>query len=57
MTDLEPFGDQVRVRADTPDGQSLAADVTTLAAAELDLAPDLAVTFSIKATEVSIYRT
>jgi len=57
VTDLEPFGDQVRVRATPTDGQSLAADVTTLAAAELDLAPGLRVVFSIKATEVSIYRT
>jgi molybdate transport system ATP-binding protein len=57
VTDLEPFGDQVRVRAAPAGGQSLAADVTTLAAAELDLAPGLAVAFSIKATEVSIYRT
>jgi molybdate transport system ATP-binding protein len=57
VTDLEPFGDQVRVRAAPTDGQSLAADVTTLAAAELDLAPGLRVVFSIKATEVSIYRT
>jgi molybdate transport system ATP-binding protein len=57
VTDLEPFGDQVRVRAAPSDGQSLAADVTTLAAAELDLVPGLQVVFSIKATEVSIYRT
>jgi molybdate transport system ATP-binding protein len=57
VTDLEPFGDQVRVRAAPADGHSLAADVTTLAAAELDLTPGLTVTFSIKATEVSIYRT
>jgi len=57
VTDLEPFGDQVRVRAAPTGGQSLAADVTTLAAAELDLAPGLRVVFSIKATEVSIYRT
>ncbi|GAA4712007.1 sulfate/molybdate ABC transporter ATP-binding protein [Nocardioides conyzicola] len=57
VTDLEPFGDQVRVRAAPADGQSLAADVTTLAAADLDLVPGLPVVFSIKATEVSIYRT
>jgi len=57
VSDLEPFGDQVRVRATPADGQSLAADVTTLAVAELDLVPGLPVVFSIKATEVSIYRT
>jgi molybdate transport system ATP-binding protein len=56
VTDLEPFGDQVRVRAETSGEQSLAADVTSLAAAELDLVPGAAVVFSIKATEVSIYR-
>jgi len=57
VTELEPFGDQVRVRAASSDGLSLAADITTLAAAELDLVPGLRVVFSIKATEVSIYRT
>jgi molybdate transport system ATP-binding protein len=57
VTDLEPFGDQVRVRAAPPGGESLAADVTSLAAAELDLVPGASVVFSIKATEVSIYRT
>jgi molybdate transport system ATP-binding protein len=52
VTELEPFGDQVRVRAG-----DLAADITTLAAAELDLVPGVRIFFSIKATEVSIYRT
>jgi molybdate transport system ATP-binding protein len=52
VTDLEPRGDQVRVRAD-----ELAADVTTYAAAELDLAPGATVTFSVKASEVAVYRT
>ena len=56
VTDLEPLGDQVRVRA-ASDEQSLAADVTSLSAAELDLVPGASVVFSIKATEVSIYRT
>lgn len=51
ITDLEPRGDQVRIRAG-----HLAADVTPLAAAELDLAPGLQVVFNIKASEVSIYR-
>jgi molybdate transport system ATP-binding protein len=51
ITDVEPRGDSVRVRAD-----HLAADVTPLAAAELDLAPGLQVVFSVKATEVSVYR-
>ncbi|SDD48512.1 sulfate/molybdate ABC transporter ATP-binding protein [Nocardioides lianchengensis] len=52
VTDLEPLGDQVRVRAG-----DLAADVTTYAAAELDLAPGTWVTFSVKASEVAVYRT
>ncbi|MDN4160164.1 sulfate/molybdate ABC transporter ATP-binding protein [Nocardioides abyssi] len=50
VTDLEPHGDQVRVRAG-----DLAADVTAHAAAELDLAPGSPVIFSIKATEVDVY--
>ncbi len=52
ITDIEPRGDQVRVRAD-----HLAADVTPLSAAELGIAPGHEVVFSVKATEVSIYRT
>jgi molybdate transport system ATP-binding protein len=52
VTELEPHGDQVRVRAG-----DLAAEVTLLAAAELDLAPGVPVTFSVKANEVAIYRT
>jgi molybdate transport system ATP-binding protein len=52
VTDLEPHGDQVRVRAG-----DLAAEVTVLAAAELDLAPGTRVVFAVKASEVAIYRT
>jgi molybdate transport system ATP-binding protein len=52
VTELEPHGDQVRVRAD-----HLAADVTAHSAAELDLAPGVHVTFSVKAAEVSVYPT
>ena len=51
VTDIEPLGDQVRVHAG-----DLAADVTTIAAAELDLAPGVPVVFSVKASEVSVYR-
>jgi molybdate transport system ATP-binding protein len=51
VTDLEPLGDRVRVHAG-----GLAADVTPVAAAELDLVPGRSVVFSIKATEVAIYR-
>jgi molybdate transport system ATP-binding protein len=52
VTDLEPHGDQVRVRAG-----DLSAEVTVLAAAELDLTPGVRVTFSVKASEVAVYRT
>ncbi|MGB0099828.1 MAG: ATP-binding cassette domain-containing protein [Nocardioides sp.] len=51
VTDLEPRGDQVRVRAG-----HLAADVTVQSAAELDLAPGTPVVFAIKASEVAIHR-
>ncbi|WP_182526004.1 sulfate/molybdate ABC transporter ATP-binding protein [Nocardioides dongkuii] len=52
VTDLEPRGDQVRVRAG-----DLAADVTAYAVAELGLAPGSPVTFSVKASEVAVYGT
>ncbi len=52
ISDLEPIGDLVRVRAG-----DLSADVTPQSVAELDLVPGLEVTFSVKATEVSVYRT
>jgi molybdate transport system ATP-binding protein len=51
VTELEPHGDRVRVRAG-----DLSADVTAQAVAELDLAPGTEVTFSVKANEVSVYR-
>lgn len=52
VTDLEPRGDQVRVRA-----EHLAADLTVQAAAELDLVPGSQVVFAVKASEVAVYRT
>ncbi|GAB6986486.1 sulfate/molybdate ABC transporter ATP-binding protein [Nocardioides pyridinolyticus] len=52
VTDLEPRGDQVRVRSG-----HLAADVTVQSAAELDLAPGTPVVFVVKANEVAVYRT
>ncbi len=51
VTELEPQGDRIRVRAG-----DLSADVTAQAVAELDLAPGSEVTFSVKANEVSVYR-
>ena len=50
ITELEPLGDLVRVRA-----ADLAADVTVTSVAELALAPGLEVTFVVKATEVDLY--
>jgi len=51
ITELAPFGEQVRVR--TP---LLSADITAAAVAELDLAPGTRVVFAVKASEVAIYR-
>jgi molybdate transport system ATP-binding protein len=51
VTDLEPHGDQIRVR--TPD---LSADVTAAAVADLDLTPGTSAFFAVKASEVAIYR-
>jgi molybdate transport system ATP-binding protein len=50
ITDLEPHGDQVRIRAG-----ELSADVTPAASADLGLAPGLGVYFVVKAAAVSIY--
>lgn len=55
ITDLEPHGDQVRVHAARPGEQSLSADVTAHAAADLDLAPGMPVVFAVKASEVTVY--
>lgn len=51
VTELEPQGDRIRVRAG-----DLSADVTAQAVAELDIVPGTEVTFSVKANEVSVYR-
>lgn len=50
ITDLEPHGDQIRIRAG-----ELSADVTPAASADLGLAPGMAVYFVVKAAAVSIY--
>jgi molybdate transport system ATP-binding protein len=55
VTGLEPLGDLVRVRG-TTDGQGLAADVTVQSVAALELAAGQQVTFTVKATEVAVYR-
>ncbi|HLR96834.1 MAG TPA: ABC transporter ATP-binding protein [Jiangellaceae bacterium] len=51
VTDVEPHGDRVRVRAG-----ELSADVTPQAIAELNFVPGATVTLSVKANEVSVYR-
>lgn len=50
IQELEPLGDVIRLRTAT-----LNADITPQAVAELDLAPGTEVTFTVKATEVSVY--
>ncbi|MDX6326007.1 MAG: molybdate transport system ATP-binding protein [Nocardioidaceae bacterium] len=50
ITELEPHGDRVRVRAG-----ELAADITPASVAELDLAPGTPAHFVVKAAEVAIY--
>jgi len=51
VDELEPHGDQIRVRA-----ADLSADVTAAAAADLDLTPQSKAIFAVKASEVAIYR-
>lgn len=53
ITDLEPHGDGVRVRAG--EGGHLSADITLAAAADLGLVPGMQVYFVVKAGAVSIY--
>lgn len=50
ITDLEPHGDQIRLRSG-----ELSADITPAASADLGLTPGMTVYFVIKATAVSIY--
>jgi molybdate transport system ATP-binding protein len=50
VTDLEPHGDQIRVRAG-----GMSADITPSASAELGLAPGMTVYFVIKAAAVAVY--
>ena len=52
ITDLEPHGDQIRIRAG-----GLSADITPAAAADLVLVPGMTVYFVIKAAAISIYPT
>ena len=50
VTEVEPRGDLIRVHAG-----DLAADVTVQAAADLELVAGSRVTFTVKATEISVY--
>ena len=50
VTDLEPHGDAIRVRAG-----ELAADITPAALADLGLVPGTRAYFVLKATAVTIY--
>ncbi|MHA7290589.1 sulfate/molybdate ABC transporter ATP-binding protein [Arthrobacter sp. MDT3-24] len=53
ITDLEPHGDGIRVRAG--EGGQLSADITPAASVDLGLAPGMQVYFVIKAGAVAIY--
>ena len=56
VAEIENRGSVVRVRAEDDEGQpGLSADITTAAAAELDLVPGSTATFVVKATETLIY--
>ncbi|TVU64057.1 ATP-binding cassette domain-containing protein [Paenarthrobacter nitroguajacolicus] len=56
VTDLEPHGDQIRVRASTgSSAPALSADITPAASADLGLVPGMDVRFVVKAALVSVY--
>ena len=57
VTEVEPRGGRVRVRARGASGQGLAAEVTAGAVSELDLYPGRDVSYVVKATAVTIYPT
>ena len=57
IAELEPLGDLVRVRSEDEAGHFLSADVTLGSVSELDLYPGRVVTYSIKASAVTIYPT
>lgn len=55
ITDLEPHGDQIRVRAGAGSDGTLSADITPAASADLGLAPGMEVRFVVKSALVSVY--
>ncbi|MCT9870732.1 sulfate/molybdate ABC transporter ATP-binding protein [Paenarthrobacter aurescens] len=55
ITDLEPHGDQIRVRAAGGSAQALSADITPAASADLGLVPGMDVRFVVKSALVAVY--
>ena len=55
ISDLEPHGDQIRVRASAGTDGTLSADITPAASADLGLAPGMEVRFVVKSALVSVY--
>ncbi|MGF6834228.1 molybdate transport system ATP-binding protein [Paenarthrobacter sp. TE4293] len=56
ITDLEPHGDQIRVRASPGrSAEVLSADITPAASADLGLVPGMEVRFVVKSALVSVY--
>lgn len=55
ITELEPRGELVRVRASTTSEEHLTADLTPAAVGELDLFPGRAAFYTVKATAVTVY--
>lgn len=55
VAELEPRDAQVRVRSHDRSGSTFLADVTASSAGELDLYPGKQVSYSVKATSVTIY--
>ncbi|MFC8041640.1 sulfate/molybdate ABC transporter ATP-binding protein [Paenarthrobacter sp. NPDC057355] len=55
ITDLEPHGDQIRVRAGAGSDGTLSADITPAASADLGLVPGMEVRFVVKSALVSVY--
>ncbi len=55
VTELEPRGGQIRVRAATSDGTTLSADVTIPVIGELDLYAGKPAFYAVKAAAVAIY--
>lgn len=55
ITELEPRGEVVRVRAEDQQGHALAADVTPASVATLDLYPGRPVLFVVKAAAIRLY--